>query len=77
MVREIHDSSAGDHLIVQLRESGGYFPPPPSRNSQPASTPFFRELKKKEARKHAAEIKRMRERKLAQRRAKANAKKRV
>lgn len=75
MVREIHDSSVGDHRLVQLRESGGYFPPPPSRNSQPVSTLFFRDLVKQEAKKRAEEMKRMYVRKLAIRKAKADAKK--
>lgn len=74
MVREIQDSS-GDHIIVLLRDNGGCVPPPPGRNSQPASTPFFRALKKEQAQKRAAEMKRWRERKLAQRRAKAMARK--
>lgn len=69
MVREIHDSSVGDHRLVQLRESGGCFPPPPNGNSRPAhSTVFFRELVKQEAKKRAADRQRRRERKFAQKR---------
>lgn len=67
MVREIQDSS-GDHLLVLLRDSGGCVPPPPGRNSQPASTPFFRELVKQEAKKRVADRQRKRERKIAQKR---------
>ncbi len=67
MVREIQDLGASDHLLVQLRESGGYMPPP---SSAPRRSPKFEGLIKQDSKRRADEAKKRRQRKLAKRKAK-------